>query len=553
MNQQTNNLQKKVTLRGTKDYVLTGNAGMSIMDIINSRPDCDYAFPCNGNGKCGKCVIKVLEGYFDITKEDRNFFDDKKLSEGYRLACKAVLWEDCVIEYLGAVEESYEIQSAFVEIKSYEMSEKVSDGAQRACSCDGLHNELMMKAAKRYAVAIDIGTTTIAAALVDNSNGNVVRTRTALNRQRRFGADVIARIQASNDGKGEELRESIIKDLTDCIESVLDESTSEVDLIVISGNTTMEHLLLGYSCETLGVFPFTPVDIKSKTLSFKEVFDKTNLEFMSEVPVYIMPGISTYVGADIAAGILHCDMADNEDVSLLIDLGTNGEMAIGNKDRILVTSTAAGPAFEGGNISCGTGSIDGAICDVKIDENEFDKVEVTTINNAEAAGICGTGVIAVTAELLKNEIVDETGRFDDNYFDDGFLLGRTNKGEEISFTQKDVREIQLAKSAIRAGAETLILRYGIEKSDIKNVYLAGGFGYHIDLHNAVTIGLLPEEFLGRIVAVGNTSLGGAVHVIRDCRNMKKLDKICGMAVEISLSDDRDFQEFYMDYMMFEED
>lgn len=540
-------LQKKIVIKGTKEYSFTAAVGSSLMSVINSHPNCDYAFPCGGNGKCGKCVIRVLEGFFDITANDRSFFSDEMLKNGYRLACSAVVSDDCVIEFKGAVEKKYDVLSAFVQIRDYDTYTHGTDGFAKGAApsdCNG-----------QFAIAVDIGTTTIAVSLIEAQTGNVVNTYTALNRQRRYGADVISRIQASNDGKGKELQQSIREDLLNCMDVLIKDhqvnpAVKEITQIVISGNTTMGHLLLGYSCETLGVYPFTPVDITGKTLTFEEVFGSRGNKLFHGVLVYIVPGISTYVGGDIAAGILHCDIINKKEISLLIDLGTNGEMAIGNQDKLLVTSTAAGPAFEGGNISCGTGSIDGAVCDVEIEE---DNVKIKTINDKPLSGICGTGVIAITAQLLKNELVDETGRFDDEYFEKGFILGETKSGETISFTQKDVREIQLAKAAIRAGAETLIRRYGIGRNDVAKVYIAGGFGYHIDLNNAIAIGLLAEEFNGRIAAVGNSSLGGAVELLRHSDSKKEICKICDMAEEISLSEDRDFQEFYMDYMMFEED
>lgn len=541
----------KIVVKGNYNMTLAGNTGESLMDILNDYQDAGFAFPCGGNGVCGKCVIKVLEGDFDITAEDKKFFTEGQLLEGYRLACRAIVREDCVIEYRGVLEKSYDVQSGFIEISS---------------------DKKMVCADDIYGIAVDIGTTTIAISLVDIGYQKIVTTFTEINHQRRFGADVIARIQAANDGKNDELRRSIQMDLITGIVRVLKESDIYIDKlqqIVIAGNTTMGHLLLGYSCSTIGVYPFNPVDISAKTLSFGEVFDscyeknfsseclgKEGDEFFNrypqikQVPIYFVPGISAYVGADITSGIMHCKMIEKKDVSLLIDLGTNGEMAIGNCDKLLVTSTAAGPAFEGGNISCGTGSVDGAVCDVIISD---DNVKLKTINDAPVSGICGTGVIAVTAELIEHQLVDETGRLKDDYFEDGFLLGTTNRGDEVSFTQKDIREIQLAKSAVRAGIETLILRYGIEKKDISNVYIAGGFGYHIDLNKAVKIGLLPEEFIDRISAVGNSALGGAVHTLTDRGNKDLLVKICDMAEEVSLSDDKYFQEFYMEYMMFEEE
>ena len=223
-------------------------------------------------------------------------------------------------------------------------------------------------------------------------------------------------------------------------------------------------------------------------------------------------------------------------------------MAIGNKDRILVTSTAAGPAFEGGNITWGTGSIPGAICTVHIEEN---KAEVGTIKNAPPVGICGTGVVETAAELLKEELIDETGRLEDEYFDEGYLLAETKDNRMILFTQKDMREIQLAKAAIRAGAETLACRYGINKTEISRVYVAGGFGYKLDTDKAIAIGMFPEEFEGHIEAVGNSSLGGAGKYLCEADVEERVSRLVKVSEEIALSTDKVFNDFYMDAMFFE--
>ena len=223
---------------------------------------------------------------------------------------------------------------------------------------------------------------------------------------------------------------------------------------------------------------------------------------------------------------------------------------MGNKDRILVTSTAAGPAFEGGNITWGTGSIPGAICSVKLEGTD---VQVKTIRDQAPEGICGTGVVEITAELVREEIVSDSGVLDDEFFERGFPLAKTPDGKEIVFTQKDVREIQLAKAAVRAGVETLLLRYGIEKEDVSRVYLAGGFGYKLDTSKAIAIGMLPEEFKDRIEAVGNSSLAGAVKYLSNPDGDKEIRKLVELSDEIGLSSDKDFNEFYMDAMFFEEE
>ena len=338
-------------------------------------------------------------------------------------------------------------------------------------------------------------------------------------------ADVISRIQASNDGKKEELQQLVLTDLRNLITDLGEDP--ETIPVVIAGNTTMQHLLLGLSCETLGVAPFTPVDI-----SLHEV--KNQL---------LLPGISTYVGADIVAGIVATGMDQSEEVCLLIDMGTNGEMAIGNKDKIMVASTAAGPAFEGGNISCGVAGIPGAISRVTITDGT---AQCETIGGKEPVGLCGTGVLEVMYELLKEEIVDETGLMDDEYVDDGFPLAG-----DIVFTDRDIREVQLAKSAIRAGAETLIKEFGVTYDGISKLYLAGGFGQKIDLEKAAGIGILPPELIDRTEAAGNTSLQGAVMAAQDDSVRDRYLRAVAVSEEVSLSESTLFNDLYVQHMFFE--
>ncbi len=298
---------------------------------------------------------------------------------------------------------------------------------------------------------------------------------------------------------------------------------------------------MGYSCETLGVYPFKPVNIDTIQISYQELFKDDS----QDCPVVIYPGISTYVGGDIVAGLYALEFAKREKPAVLIDLGTNGEMAIGCRDRILTASTAAGPAFEGGNITCGTGSVPGAICGAVFQDGQM---KVETINGARPSGICGTGIIDVIYELKKAEIIDETGRMEEPYFAEGILLSEEGG---LRFYQKDVREIQLAKAAVRAGLETLAARYGISCGEVDRFYIAGGFGYKMNIHKAADIGLLPAECEDRIEAVGNSCLQGSVKYLLDPGAQKETETLRAMAGELPLSNDKKFQELYMEYMYFE--
>lgn len=214
----------------------------------------------------------------------------------------------------------------------------------------------------------------------------------------------------------------------------------------------------------------------------------------------------------------------------------------------MATSTAAGPAFEGGNITWGVGSIEGAIAGVTIENGA---AVVCTIGDKNPTGICGTGVVESVAELIKAELVDETGCLDDDYFDDGYPLAVMEDGTKIVLTQQDIREIQLAKAAVRAGVETLFLRYGISKEAVDHVYLAGGFGFKLDCQKAIEIGMIPEEFSGKIEAIGNSSLGGTVKCLLQEDGWERASAIGSRSEEINLSADKDFNQFYMDCMFFE--
>lgn len=483
-----------------------GKEGETLMEILQHAGIYLNAV-CGGRGTCGKCKVRITEG----------------LEPGDYLACKTIPNQECTVLLTD--------EDGFVVVTDSENSEV---GKSKKPPIDF--------GAGRYGIGTDIGTTTIAMQLVELDSETVVDTYTAINRQRAYGADVISRIQASNDGKKEQLKQSILDDLETGIRELLARNPVTVETMGISGNTTMIHLLMGYSCETLGVYPFTPVNIKAMETDYPELFGNDHYTFA----IRILPGISTYVGGDIAAGLLTCGIDKKEKVSMLIDLGTNGEMAIGNQERILVTSTAAGPAFEGGNIICGTGSIPGAISHAVYRDNRF---EIETIGNEEATGICGTGVIDITYELLEHDLIDETGLLDEEYFEEGILLSK-NEEKEIRFYQKDIREIQLAKSAVRAGIETLLVNYGVSYEELDSIYIAGGFGYKIDIDKAVGIGLLPGECRDKMKAIGNGSLKGSILYLTEKDARERMEKIAEIAEEVQLASSREFNDFYMQCMYF---
>ncbi len=481
--------------------------------------------PCGGTGRCGKCRIQVLAGQATVSHEDLRCFTKEELEQGWRLSCTLYPSEDMTISFDFNDESEFDVISAYEGVTLNQESDQEQG---------------------TYAIAIDIGTTTLAFQLLNLENKNICGTVTAINNQRKYGADVVSRIQAAIDGRQKELQDCVRKDLQKGIQKLLEDcrvKLSQVIRIGIGCNTTMGHLLLGYACDGLGVFPFTPVNIQLVKGCMQEILDMEG-----DAEVTVLPGISTYVGGDIVAGLYSCEFQKTDEICLLVDLGTNGEMALGNGRKILVTSTAAGPAFEGGNISCGMGSVAGAICGVKL---EHTKAKVSTIYEKAPIGICGTGVVETVAELVREGLLDETGLLDEDYFEEGFPLAHTLDGKTIVLTQKDIRELQLAKAAIRAGIETLLLRYGVGKDEVAKVYLAGGFGYRLDTIKAIAIGMLPEEFAGKIYAVGNSCLAGVVNYLKTVQNVNDLQELVEMSEEIHLSTDKDFNDAYIEAMMFD--
>ena len=516
--------------QGGEEWIFQLIEGESLMEAL-IREGFRFSAACGGKGRCGKCGVRILEGTVPETDADRAFYTEDQRKQGWRLACMAYPKGEIRIQLDWNDESDFEILGAGGGAGAGEQPCGTAGDTRRVSA------ETETAAADHTAgpcdIAVDIGTTTVAMALVRRNDHEILSTAACVNGQRIYGADVITRIKASTDGKKKELQRLIRENLADGIKKLLTEagvSMDRIGKIVISGNTTMGHLLMGYDCDTLGVYPFTPVNIDFIKGSAREIILERPAARRTRLPagrrmelrrerclpagpgVTILPGISTFVGGDITAGLLACGFDRNEEICMLIDLGTNGEMALGNKDRILVTSTAAGPAFEGGNISQGCGSIPGAVCHVEINGTD---VQVWTIKDRPPVGICGTGVLETTAELLKEEWVDASGMMDEEYFDEGFPVAEKEDGTKILFTQQDVREIQLAKAAVRAGMETLILRYGAPREAISRIYLAGGFGFKLDTEKAIAIGMLPEDFRGRIEAVGNSALAGALQYLKD--------------------------------------
>lgn len=482
--------------------------------------------PCNGKGECGRCRVRFLSGAPMPTEKERHLLKQEELERGIRLACAAHMTEPCQI----LLEEPGEETMAVLTKKQTQgeaCQEKTKSGS--------------------YGIAIDIGTTTLAAELFALSDGRTVSIASGVNHQRAYGADVISRISAANEGKGALLQAVIRADIVRLTKELLGETVAleEVKKIAVVGNTTMCHLLRGLSCEGLGCAPFVPTDNSLYETDARQVFGVEGWN----AKVTILPGISAFVGADIVAGIYAGGMDRREEASLLLDIGTNGEMVLCHDGGLLVTSTAAGPVFEGGHISCGVPGIPGAVCHATLCGADW---KYETIDGKAPVGICGTGIIDIVSELVENGLVDENGTLAEPWFADGITVAGN-----VIFDQKDIREVQMGKAAIRAGIETLLAEYGktqdIQTGGASNltVYLAGGFGHYMDIAKAICIGMFPESFAGCTKSIGNCALEGAKQYLlseEDARG--RIAQMIAKAKELNLAEQTLFQELYVTHMFF---
>ncbi|MDF2678644.1 MAG: putative metal binding protein, partial [Bacillota bacterium] len=381
--------------------------------------------------------------------------------------------------------------------------------------------------------------------------------------QRNYGADVISRINYSSENEEglNILKNTIISQLNLMIESLCNKSnvkTENIYDVCFVGNTTMIHFLLGLSCENIAMSPYIPVTNSSMVIEAKE------LGLITNGIVSVVSGISAYVGSDITAGIITCGMLDKEKYSLLLDIGTNGEMALGNKEEVVTCSTAAGPAFEGANIKHGMAGITGAICKINLSNEKI----YETIGNEKPVGICGSGVLDCVAQMLKYNIIDETGRvidLDDEELNEKFknnlteidgikqfiIAQKCGKQNQITFSQKDVREVQLAKSAISAGIQILLKEKNLKYEDIDTLYMGGGFGNYMDIESATLIGMIPKELKDKVKNIGNSAGSGAKAYLLSRNLREKSEDVVVKTRYIELSSNQDFQDFFIEGMMFE--
>ncbi|MDP4178203.1 MAG: ASKHA domain-containing protein [Bacillota bacterium] len=573
--------------------------------------------PCSGKGICGKCRVLITKGIENWSKTDEAHITLPELKKGIRLACCYKVTGDIELtiltkeENINVLTEGQKInikinpavKKYFLQLTLPSLNDQKDDLArlgdvyQLLDIRDGYHfsdikinynvlsnlsetlrkdnfnvtaaiyknNLIAVESGDTtdilFGAAIDIGTTTIACYLINMQNGKTIDASSQVNSQRAYGADVISRINYTieNVNGSKILKDSIVNQINELLEILYRRNNLDSKSIyhmTIAGNTTMLHMLLGISCRNISMSPYIP--------SFTNGFDIDASDLGINIcgTVNLLPGISSYVGSDIVADMLAVEIIKTEKYSLILDLGTNGEIVLGNNQGISACAAAAGPAFEGTNIKNGIGGVNGAIS--KIDLSKTKKFE--TIGNASPIGICGSGVLDAVSELLKHGIIDETGRMLDaneiNSKDlskkiiliDGikhFIIAEeTENNSPIYFTQKDVREVQLAKASIYAGIKILMKEQKINYDQIETVYIAGGFGNFMDIKSSINIGMIPKELEGKIYSIGNGAGTGAKKHLLSTDQESLAQQIKTKTKYIELSAREDFQELFMNSMMF---
>lgn len=481
--------------------------------------------PCNGKGICGKCKVQVLEGELpELSETERLHLSLKEINEGIRLAC--TLPGD-----IGVIAKPVQ-----------------SEGLQKVLT-DGFLPDFQRDAwTEGYGLAVDIGTTTVVISLVRLSDGEELDYAAMINPQKIYGMDVLTRITYELEHPVEGLKHlnhTIISGINEkiselCIRQKI--STKDIYRMSVAANTTMLHYFLGYSATSLGKAPYTPVFVDAQTLNAKSV----GIDIRPDGEIYCLPSVSAFVGADITAGAYVCGLQKTDKNILFIDIGTNGEMILSQKGRMLSCSCAAGPALEGMNISCGMRAAEGAVEDIKILDTG---VQLSVIGNCEPQGLCGSGILAAVRELLKHGLVKKEGVFIQKEAlvptDFRYPLIRLNGkkrefilydgAEPLIITQQDIRQVQLAKGAILSGFCSLLDAAGLTMEQLDEVIIAGQFGAHLPGESLTGTGILPPQVENKIKYIGNTSKSGAYMALLSLKARSEMEILAKSIQYIELS------------------
>ncbi|KDR96022.1 Uncharacterized 2Fe-2 and 4Fe-4S clusters-containing protein, contains DUF4445 domain [Peptoclostridium litorale DSM 5388] len=577
----------KITFKGY-GIEIDAKDGEKLSECIR-RAGLKIETPCNGIGTCGKCRVIARGDMYPPNEAEKKIIEGQ---ENVRLSCQARVKGDVEVELFNikpagsemkTINRGYSIEvpvDARIRGLEIECGEQLSSspqfnvfglGASRpgilrkmggierdklsnfhAVLCD---NEIIDAHSEKQGimgVSIDIGTTGLSAYLVNLETGEVIRKVSGLNPQTEYGGDVLSRITyiMNNENGAPQLEECIVKELNSMIAKLVDGicGLENVYNVVIAGNTTMLHLLLGVDPVSIARAPYRPVFLHAIDISPADC----GMDINESGIVTVLPSASGYVGADIVSGIIATGFNKKENTCIFIDIGTNGEIVAISGGNMAGTSTAAGPALEGMNISCGMRAEDGAIESFKIGENgEF---EIGVIGGKGAVGICGSGLIDIVAQLLEKEIVMKSGKFNSKGMDEKFVSRLDGKKfkitDEVFISQGDIRQIQLAKGAIATGVTMLLKELGIGIEEVEEAVIAGAFGYHLDPENIKTVGLIPKGFKGDINFVGNSSIEGARLSLINRSLLEDMKREAQNISVLELSTRAEFQDYFIKELRF---
>ncbi|TCT16325.1 uncharacterized 2Fe-2S/4Fe-4S cluster protein (DUF4445 family) [Natranaerovirga pectinivora] len=480
-------------------------------NLLKALNDNEIYIPqsCTGHKKCGNCKIKVLNPSFEINASDKDLIPEKDLKLGIRLACGIQVNKPLT---LSLIKEKDTIKNNTIQI--HHKGNEVDD----------------------YGIAVDLGTTTVEMALVNLGTREVVGVIKQENDQKRFGLDVLSRaFWASENYNGIKiLQKTIINQLNTLIKTLMENGTvkeEQLKKVIIGANTIMSHFIMGLDTEDVVVSPFRPVTTDM------HIYTGDLLNINPNIKVIVLPTIASFMGSDILSGMIYTNMNEVDKYSLLIDLGTNGEIVLGKKGEYISCSTAVGPAFEGTHIEKGMGALNGAINIYK------SPTDYTVIGNVAPIGLCGSAIIDAIHYLMENNRIDETGLLTDKDMK-AYLV------EDIYITQQDVRQIQMAKSAVKTGIDILLKETGITYDDIQTVYLTGGFGEYVNRHNAGNIGLIPKMLLTRTKTLHNTSLQGGILSLYEENQLELYKRLSKETKYIELANNSQFQTQFIENINF---
>ena len=489
---------------------LTAPAGTPLQDLLFEQ---GVEFPCGGRGRCRGCRVRVHEGAAEINDAQRERLSQEELSSGWRLACQCSVAGDLVVE-----------------LRQWDAAILADD------------TPFVFEPRPGLGVAVDVGTTTLVAQLLDLTTGRVMAVRTALNAQARYGADVMSRVEYALDASQRAVLTDLIRrQISSLIDQMVFSSKAarnEIRNVVLVGNTVMHHLFCGLDVESLSHYPFESPHTGLQQFRAGDL----GWDLNSNAAIRFLPCLGGFVGSDVLAGVLATRLGESEEIGGLVDLGTNGEIVVGNSAGLLCASTAAGPAFEGARISMGMRAATGAISQVTVQDG---RPVCHVLGNAAPQGLCGSGLVDAVAAGLDLEIIEPSGRFSN---------GRREwtLAPPVALTQSDIRELQLAKGAIAAGFRILLHRIGAGFGDLKQLYLAGAFGNYISRSSARRIGLIDLP-IDQVTPAGNTALLGAkLALFSGDGEEGSYTQLRRKIEHVALKSDAKFQEVFVEGLAFPE-